>query len=37
MIAACAMRAGASLATLNHADFARLIPLGLVLEPMIKK
>ena len=34
MIAANAMRAGVSLATCNTKDFARLVPLGLMLEPM---
>jgi predicted nucleic acid-binding protein len=34
MIAATAMRAGASLATFNAGDFTRLVPLGLVLEAM---
>lgn len=34
MIAAAAIRAGVPLATFSTADFARLIPLGLVLEPM---
>jgi predicted nucleic acid-binding protein len=33
MIAAAAMAAGASLATHNRADFQRLVPVGLHLEP----
>jgi len=34
MIAATAMQEGASLATFNTLDFIRLIPFGVVLEPM---
>lgn len=34
MIAAAAIGAGVTLATCNTADFARLVPLGLVLESM---
>ena len=34
MIAATAMRAGAALATYYAADFARMLPFGLVLESM---
>lgn len=35
MIAAAAMRAAVPLATCNTADFSRLVPLGLVLEPLV--
>jgi hypothetical protein len=34
-IAAAAMRAAVPLATPNNADFSRLVPLGLVLEPLL--
>lgn len=35
MIAAAAMRVAVPLATINKADFSRLVPLGLVLEPLV--
>jgi len=37
MIAAAALLAGVPLATLNPADFSRLVLLGLVLEPMFPR